>query len=135
MGNMFHGMNDIIAKSWIAKNELQRDVIIENLMCGNVPGYKAKRVCFENEFLSQLAGAHAQEIDERCFRDISEGRKKGKFVFSSRIEQDKSTSARKDGNNVDKTKEEIDLATLEAERQLRNEWTSNWLKGLETVVS
>ncbi|MDR2817147.1 MAG: hypothetical protein LBB04_00245 [Oscillospiraceae bacterium] len=133
MGDIFGGVDDVIAKSWILKDEEQMWVVTENLERSDLPGYKAKTVCFKDEFLSKAGGS--REMDEKCLSDMSTGKESGTVVFCSEINQDNSTSVCKDGNNVDKTKEMVDLATLEKEIRLRDMWISGRLDAMESVSS
>ncbi|MDD6352009.1 MAG: flagellar basal body rod protein FlgB [Lachnospiraceae bacterium] len=104
----------------------RQNVTANNIANVDTPGYKAKRVTFENALADSIGSSAARSDAAHVERAIDS--------TSSRVLEDPEESSRLDGNNVDMDQEQVQLVKTTYEYEMMVNSANNSLKRLDSAA-
>ncbi|HBD63465.1 MAG TPA: flagellar basal body rod protein FlgB [Clostridiales bacterium] len=105
---------------------LRQQITMENIANYSTPGYKSKFVDFETMLKANLDGSSEQTTSE-----INEQIKSSSII----VKENKDQSLRLDGNNVDREKENLQLAKTQLQYMYTVTEVNSYFSKLKSVIS
>ncbi|HBV69013.1 MAG TPA: flagellar basal body rod protein FlgB [Clostridiales bacterium] len=105
---------------------LRQQITMENIANYSTPGYKSKFVDFETMLKANLDGSSEQTTSE-----ISEKINSSSII----VKENKDQSLRLDGNNVDREKENLQLAKTQLQYMYTVTEVNSYFSKLKSVIS